>query len=88
MHQSIITYLSVLRINRLTGIDKTKSTIFWLLCGYGERPTYALITSLEIIFVFAVIYMFTGLSIEGVTINYVDVFSHGFFEKKCDNRFY
>ena len=81
-------YLSKCVENKsLTGIDKTKSTIFWLLCGYGERPTYALITSLEIIFVFAVIYMFTGLSIEGVTINYVDVFSHGFLKRNVITDF-
>lgn len=71
-------YLSKCIENKsLTGIDKVKSTIFWLLCGYGERPTYALITSLEIILIFALIYMFTGLSIDGVIINYVDVFSQG-----------
>ena len=62
----------------LTGLDKVKSSIYWLLCGYGERPTYALITSIEIILGFAILYMFTGLSIQGIDINYVEVLSKGF----------
>ena len=62
----------------LTGLDKVKSSIYWLLCGYGERPTYALITSIEIILGFAILYMFTGLSINGVDIKYVEVLSKGF----------
>ena len=81
-------YLSKCIENRaLTGIDKIKSTIYWLLCGYGERPTYALITSLEIIFVFAVIYMFTGLSINGATVNYMEAFSYGLAERNVITDF-
>lgn len=37
--------------NNLKGINKIKSYIFWALCGYGERPTYALIISLEILLI-------------------------------------
>lgn len=54
----------------LKGVDKIKSYIFWGLCGYGEKPTYALITSFEIVLIFTIIYMFTGLSIGGETIDY------------------
>lgn len=61
----------------LYGIDKVKSWIFWMLCGYGERPTYALITSIEIILIFAIIYMFTGLVADGSLINYTNLFSEG-----------
>ena len=32
-------------------------------------------------------YIFTGLSIEGVTINYVDVFSHGFLKRNVITDF-
>ena len=72
-------YLSKCVENKaLTGVDKIKSTIYWLLCGYGERPTYALITSIEIILGFALIYMFTGLNIKGININYIDILSKGF----------
>lgn len=54
----------------LEGFSKFKSKLFWIVCGYGERPTYALITSLEIILIFAIIYLFTGISIGGRLINY------------------
>ena len=54
----------------LDGFSKFKSRLFWIVCGYGERPTYALITSLEIILIFAIIYLFTGISISGRLINY------------------
>ncbi len=54
----------------LEGFSKLKSKIFWMICGYGERPTYALVTSLEIVIIFAIIYLFTGLSIGGRLINY------------------
>ncbi len=54
----------------LDGFSKFKSRLFWIVCGYGERPTYALITSLEIILIFAIIYLFTGISIGGRLINY------------------
>ncbi|CEI72220.1 ion channel [Romboutsia hominis] len=56
--------------NGLKGIAKLKSMIYWALCGYGERPTYALITSLEIVLVFAILYMITGLNIGGELVNY------------------
>ena len=78
-HASEYYYLSKCIENKsLTGMDKAYSTMYWLLCGYGERPTYALITSLEIIFAFAFLYMFTGLCIDGVNVSYGDIFSTGF----------
>ncbi|MEG2788015.1 MAG: pentapeptide repeat-containing protein [Romboutsia sp.] len=61
----------------LNGINKIKSTIFWLLCGYGERPTYALIASLEIVLLFAIIYMITGLSVGGYNIDYQLILESG-----------
>ncbi|MEF9991166.1 MAG: pentapeptide repeat-containing protein [Romboutsia sp.] len=54
----------------LKGLDKIKSYIFWMLCGYGERPTYALITSVEIVLIFTIMYMFTGLDVGIDRINY------------------
>lgn len=54
----------------LKGFGKIKSYILWFLCGYGERPTYALITSLEILLIFTILYMFTGLDINGNIIKY------------------
>lgn len=61
----------------LRGIQRIKSKVFWAICGYGERPTYALITSFEIVIIFALIYIFSGLSINGRIINYgLDIFSY------------
>ncbi|MFI3210299.1 MAG: pentapeptide repeat-containing protein [Peptostreptococcaceae bacterium] len=65
----------------LEGFEKFKMNIFWLLCGFGERPTFVLITSIEIIFIFAIIYMFTGININGVEINYEFLLSEGLFRK-------
>ncbi|MGL4914462.1 MAG: pentapeptide repeat-containing protein, partial [Romboutsia sp.] len=59
------------------GVSKFNLAIFWLLCGYGERPTYALITSLEIVLIFAIMYMITGLNIGGDSINYLDLIIQG-----------
>lgn len=71
-------YLSKLLENKaLSGFEKIKSHLFWILCGYGERPTYTLITSIEIILIFAITYMFTGLAINGKVINYTEIFSQG-----------
>lgn len=61
----------------LTGNKKMKSYIYWLLCGYGERPTYALITSIEIVLVFAIIYMITGLNMGGYVIDYTMMLEFG-----------
>ena len=54
----------------LKGVEKIKSYIFYYICGYGERPTFALITSLEIVFIFAILYMFFGLCINERIIHY------------------
>lgn len=75
-------YLSKIIENKsLSGIDRVKSYFFWMICGYGERPTYALVTSIEIILMFAIIYMFTGLAADGNIINYTESFSQGIIFK-------
>ena len=58
----------------LKGIKKFKSEALWLICGYGERPTYALITSLEIIFLFTILYLIFGLKIGSEIISYKELF--------------
>ena len=55
----------------LTGNKKMKSY------RYGERPTYALITSIEIVLVFAIIYMITGLNMGGYVIDYTMMLEFG-----------
>lgn len=54
----------------LKGFEKLKSNIFYYTCGYGERPTFALISSLEIVLIFSIIYMFSGLCINERIIHY------------------
>lgn len=52
----------------LKGMERVKSNIYWIISGYGERPTYALRTSIIIIIIFALAYIFTGLKVDGVGI--------------------
>lgn len=59
----------------LKGIKRFKSDALWLICGYGERPTYALITSLELIFLFTILYLIFGLKIGNEIISYKELFS-------------
>ncbi|MGG7165036.1 pentapeptide repeat-containing protein [Clostridium ihumii] len=51
-------------------IPRIGSYLYLVTCGYGERPWYALITSLVLIFIFAVIYLFSGIDLEGDAIQY------------------
>lgn len=68
-------YLSKLMEQKnLKGISKLKSSILWVICGYGERPTYALFTCLEIIFIFTVLYLIFGLRCGNEVISYKDIF--------------
>lgn len=65
----------------LKGIKRFKSDALWLICGYGERPTYALITSLELIFLFTILYLIFGLKIGSEIISYKELF---FTEKSAN----
>ncbi len=51
---------------------KVQSYLYYLSCGYGERPEYALLFSLGVIFLFAIIYLFTGITMDG---EYVTIFT-------------
>ncbi len=66
-------YKNIERKN-LKGFDRYKSRLLCMICGYGERPTYALITSLEIIFIFTFLYMGFGLSLGDEVISYKNLF--------------
>ena len=64
-------YYYLYKINEyrtLKGIERFNSSIYWAISGYGERPTYALVTSILIMCIFAIIYMFTGLKVDGAGI--------------------
>lgn len=51
-------------------LPRFTSTIAWLTCGYGERPEFALFSGLAIIFAFSIIYLFTGVEMQGENIHY------------------
>lgn len=71
-------YISkIMERKNLKGISKLKSTALWLICGYGERPTYALVTSIEIIFIFTILYMLFGINCGSEIISYKEIFLEG-----------
>ena len=54
----------------LSPLPRIESTIYWLTCGYGERPWYSVITSLAIMIIFTVAYLLVGVKINGHTVIY------------------
>ncbi|KMT21126.1 pentapeptide repeat-containing protein [Clostridium cylindrosporum] len=53
-------------------LPKLESFLYFVTCGYGERPIYALIFSLVLIVIFAFLYLITGLEVDGHTIGLVE----------------
>lgn len=51
-------------------IPKIESYLYWLTCGYGERPEFAVYSSLVIIVIFAILYLFLGVEIDDKTTIY------------------
>lgn len=51
-------------------IPKIESYLYWLTCGYGERPEYAIYSSLVIILVFAILYLFLGVEVDEQVVIY------------------
>ena len=51
-------------------LPKIGSYIYWLTCGYGERPFFCVFSALFIIFVFSFLYLITGIETDGKTIIY------------------
>lgn len=51
-------------------VPKVESTIYLLTCGYGERPEYTILSSLVLIFMFAIIYLIVGIEVENQQIIY------------------
>ncbi|KKY00534.1 hypothetical protein VN21_13700 [Paraclostridium benzoelyticum] len=54
----------------LKTIPKIGSYLYWITCGYGERPEFAVYSSLVIIVIFAILYLFLGVEIDDKTIIY------------------
>lgn len=60
----------LLEKNSLTGIERIKSYIAYFICGYGERPSFTLVTIAGIILIFSLIYMLTGINTNNEIIKY------------------
>ena len=60
----------VVQRKSLKGLSKFASFIYWATSGYGERIVFSLITSLIIIFIFAFIYLFSGIEVNSEYIQY------------------
>lgn len=54
----------------LNPIPKVASFIAWMTCGFGERPLYAVYSSLFIILLFSILYLLVGFDIDGQIINF------------------
>ncbi|MGL6063916.1 MAG: pentapeptide repeat-containing protein [Fusobacteriaceae bacterium] len=51
-------------------IPKIEYTLYWLTCGYGERPWFCVLSSLVIILIFSFIYLLAGIDLNGEIIRY------------------
>ena len=81
--KSIKAISRIFEINNLSDLSgeyfyqsKLVSTIELASCGYGERPLYTMITIIVTTFLFALIYMFTGINADGSSIKYTIVGGH------------
>lgn len=51
-------------------LPKINSYIYWLSCGYGERPWLCVLSSLVIMIIFAFIFLAVGIELDGQVIKY------------------
>lgn len=51
-------------------LPKLGSYIYWIICGYGERPLFCIFSALFIIIIFSFLYLLTGIDTDGKTIIY------------------
>lgn len=51
-------------------LPKMQSLLYFVSCGYGERPSFTLICGLVVILIFSGIYLFTGIIVEDEVIQY------------------
>ena len=62
-----------MQFKTLKPTPKIISFLAWVTCGYGERPLYAVYSSLVIILIFAVIYLILGIDIDGQLVNFYTI---------------
>ena len=51
-------------------LPKLGSYLYWISCGYGERPFFCVLSSLFIMFIFTFLYLLTGIETDGKIIIY------------------
>ncbi|MEG1287366.1 MAG: pentapeptide repeat-containing protein [Clostridium sp.] len=51
-------------------LPKIESYLYWVTCGYGERPEFTLIAALIVVLFFSLIYLFTGIIVDGEVVEY------------------
>ena len=51
-------------------LPKLGSYLYWIICGYGERPFFCVFSALAIIIIFSFLYLITGIDINGSVISY------------------
>ncbi|SHI82595.1 Uncharacterized protein YjbI, contains pentapeptide repeats [Clostridium cavendishii DSM 21758] len=61
---------NIIKRKSLKPMPKFTSYLYYISCGYGERPIYSVITSLCMIIIFAILYLILGLQIDGKVISY------------------
>ena len=49
-------------------IPKAGSFIYWIACGYGQRGLFPVVTSIIIMIIFTILYLFLGIEVEEETI--------------------
>ncbi|MEG0128500.1 pentapeptide repeat-containing protein, partial [Clostridium sp.] len=54
----------------LSPLKKVASFINLITCGYGERPSFAVYSSFVIILIYSILYLFTGIDIDGEIVRY------------------
>ncbi len=54
----------------LKGISKFKAFMGLITCGYGERPSYSLLTALFLVLFYGTLYMFFGVNINNEVITF------------------
>ncbi|WP_311735302.1 pentapeptide repeat-containing protein [Clostridium chauvoei] len=60
----------------LKPMPRIVSFLTWSTCGYGERPIYAVYSSIIIILIFSVLYLGFGIDINGQLVNYYTIFNN------------
>lgn len=68
----------------LRPLPKFVSFLYYITCGYGERPMYTIYSSLVVILFFSILYLVIGIDINGEVVSYKSIFNdislHRFLE--------